>query len=488
MAIYKHGTYGEFADSVGKVAVQSGTTAVYVGCAPVNLIRGYAERVNIPVKLSDMNEVRRLIGYSANWEKFDLCEAFKVHFDNPGGNVGSIVAINVLNPATHKKDADTEATLTFVNGVAYIQSDTIILDTLKLTGEVESTDYSVSYDFTKGRVVISSIGEAITGSVEATYTEVDVTKVTADDIIGDATDAGTYSGLSSVSLVYQELGIIPNLILCPKWSGNKAVYNAMITAGTKINGHWDAFVLADIPVLDGVTKVDSINTAIQWKETNGYTNERAKVFWPMAKDNNDNIYHAAVLAAWLMMLVDASHTGIPMESPSNKIVPVSKQYFGATSTNRGFDQQQANILNAAGITTVCYWGGRWVLWGNHTAAYKHEAVTDNRVIFDNSIRMMMYVSNSFQLDHALTIDQPMTRAMKDTILNLEQAKMDALAAIGAFIGTPVVNFVQSNNSVADMVEGDFVWSFEGTPTPPFKSATLKVAYSTAGFDSYFEEV
>jgi phage tail sheath protein FI len=169
-------------------------------------------------------------------------------------------------------------------------------------------------------------------------------------------------------------------------------------------------------------------------------------------------------------------------------VPVVKQYFGADSTNRGFDQHTANDLNANGITTVVYWGGLWVLWGPHTAAYQYGSVMDNRSIFDNSIRMMMYVSNSFQAEHALTIDQPMTRAMADTIKNREQEKMDALAAVGAIIGTPKVDFRPSENSLSSLVEGDFVWNVSGTTTPPFKSGTLKVAYTTDGFNSFFGEV
>lgn len=41
MADYKHGTYGEFAASIGDAATQAGTIAVYVGLAPINLVRGY---------------------------------------------------------------------------------------------------------------------------------------------------------------------------------------------------------------------------------------------------------------------------------------------------------------------------------------------------------------------------------------------------------------------------------------------------------------
>lgn len=488
MANYKHGTYGEFAESVGGVATQSGTVAVYVGIAPVNLVRGYAQSVNTPVQLTDYTSATRRMGYSRNWAQFDLCEAFKVHFDNPMGNIGPIVAINVLDPATHKKTGETTKSLTFVNGRATFESDTVILDSLVLADKVEGTDFAIDYDYTKGQVIISSIGDAITGTLQATYNEVDPTMVTAEDIVGGATAAGEFSGLGCVSLVYPELSLIPNIICCPGWSHKPAVYNAMITAGSKINGHWDAIVCADIPVLDGSTKVDTIDAAKEWKTANTYISERAKVFWPMAKDNEGNLYHGSTLGTWQMLIVDAQNDGIPMESPSNKAVPIVKQYFGVGSTNRGFDQKRANELNADGITTVVFWGGIWVLWGPHTAAYKFGAITDNRVVFDNSIRLMMHVSNSFQQEHALTIDQPMTTALADTIKNREQEKMDALAAIGAFIGTPVVEFVASENTTEDLVEGNFTWGFKGTPTPPFKSGTMKVAYTTAGFDSYFGEV
>lgn len=489
MAEYKHGTYGEFAASVGEVAQQTGTVAVYVGTAPVNLIRGYAERVNAPVKLASIADVRRYFGYSDNWDAFTLGEAFYLHFSNPAGaNVGPIVAINVLDPEKHAKDEETTQALTFAKGRATIISDTIILDTLVLDGKVEGTDYSVTYDFDKGHVVINSIGTPITGTVQATYSEVDPSAVEAADIIGGVTAEGVYTGLGCVGLVYQELGLITNLIACPKWSSTKTVYDAMIAAGTKINGHWDAFIAADIPVLDGATKVDTIDAAIAWKETNGYDDEVHKPLWPMGTLASGKPIHASTLYIWRQMLVDATHGGVPMESASNKPVPVVKQYFGEGSTNRGFDQQRANELNANGITTIVFWGGKWVLWGPHTGAYKYGAVVDNRSIFDVSMRMMMHVANSFQQDHALVIDQPMTRAMADTIKNREQEKADALAAIGALIGSPKVDFLESDNPTGNLVEGSFVWVNKNTPTPPFKDGTIKVAYTTEGFNTYFGEV
>lgn len=504
MADYKHGTYGEFSESVGGVVAETQSAFVYVGTAPVNLIRGYAGAVNTPILLRTFDAAKRLVGYSNDWATFTLCEMIKLHFDNASGNIGPMVVINALDPAVHKKAEETNQQLTFANGRATIQSDTIILDTLVLADKVEGVDFSIDYDFTKGQVIINSLGaEKLTGQIQATFSEIDLTSFTEDDIIGGVTAGGVYTGLGCVGLVYPEIGRIPSLIAAPGWSDKPAVYEAMITAGQKINGHWDAFVYADIPLVNGGAKagmakvgesriglgekVDTIETAKIWQLDNGYTNERSKVFWPQMQDTAGRIYHMSALAAWSSMTVDATHNDIPMESPSNKPIPVARQYFGEGSTNRGFDQQRANELNAVGITTGVYWGGQWVLWGPHTAAYKYGSVADLRSIFDNTIRTMMYVTNRFQADHALDIDRPMTRAMADTIKQQEQEKADAWAVLGVFIGKPVVEFRETDNSTDALAEGNFIWRFEGTPTPPFKSGTLKVAYSSEGFDSYFGE-
>ena len=40
---YLYGAYGHIGETVAQSAVQAGTTPVYIGTAPVNLVRGFAD-------------------------------------------------------------------------------------------------------------------------------------------------------------------------------------------------------------------------------------------------------------------------------------------------------------------------------------------------------------------------------------------------------------------------------------------------------------
>ena len=261
----------------------------------------------------------------------------------------------------------------------------------------------------------------------------------------------------------------------------------MVSTVQKLNGHWDGFVNADIPLEDSEgNAINTIEKAIQWKTDNGYTSEYSKAYWPKVKDGSGRVFHLSTVGQATMLRVDVSHDGVPFESPSNKEIMATKQYFGPDSKSNGFDQQTGNSLNEKGITTACFWGGQWVLWGPHTAAYIYNGSMDARAIFDVNLRMLMYITNSFQLDHGTEIDSPMTPQDKDTILNFEKQKLDTLSGVGALIGTPTVEFLETDNSTTDMMNGDFVWRFAVTNTPPFKSGTARVCYTDEGFAAFFE--
>lgn len=486
---YKHGAYGEITASKVTDANQADVVAVYIGSAPINLIRGYADLnlINMPIKVANMSDAQSKLGYSEKWEDFTLCEAFAEHFDNTVGNVGPIYVVNVLDPDTHKTAEKTTKELSFVNQRAEFESSDIILDTFAIADKAEGVDYSLEYNFAKGTVVVKLLTENADAALQCSYNTVDASKVEESDIIGQSTAEGEYTGLHAVKLLYQYHNAVLNTLAAPGWSHIPAIYKAMVSTVQKLNGHWDGFVNADIPLVDAEGKaINTIEKAIAWKAANGYTSEFSKVYWPMVKDGSGRVFHLSTVGQATMQRVDMSHDGVPFETPSNKEIMATAQYFGADSKSHGFDQETANSLNEKGITTACFWGGQWVLWGPHTAAFTYNGSMDARAIFDVNIRMLMYITNSFQLDHGTKIDQPMTPQEKDTILNAEKEKLDTLVGIGALIGTPSVVFLETANPVSDMMNGDFVWDINVTNTPPFKSGKSRVGYTEEGFAAFFE--
>ena len=481
---YKHGAYGEITKSKAVAAAQADTVLVYVGTAPVHLISGYSSAgiINTPVRLRNMNEAKSLFGYSDDWEKFTLCEAFAEHFDNSVANSGPIYVINVLDPDTHKGTQVSLSNQDFTDGPVYINNGSnVVLDSVGITGKVKGTNFSVAYDAETDNVVITPI-TTLTATETVTYYPINTTAVTATTIIGAVNADGTSTGLAAIKQFYTKYNAVPNLIAAPGWSDTPAVYTAMVAASQKINGHWEAFVIADIPVS---SSVDTITKAKAWQTTNGYISERSKVCWPQKIDGAGRVFHLSTTCAATMLRVDLSHESVPMESPSNKEIMATGQYFGSGSSNPGYDQIEVNDLNEAGITSLCFWDGRWVLWGPHTAAYKYGTSMDPRGIFDVNFRMLEFITNGFQRRHGVEIDGPMTLGLKDSIINAEQEELDRLVGLGAIIGDPTVEFLESANSNNDIMQGDFVFDIQFTNTPPFKSGTARVCYTDDGFAAYF---
>ena len=79
----------------------------------------------------------------------------------------------------------------------------------------------------------------------------------------------------------------------------------------------------------------------------------------------------------------------------------------------------------------------------------------------------------------------MTLGLKDSIINAENEELDRLVGLGAIIGDPSIEFLESANSTNDIMQGDFVFDIQFTNTPPFKSGTARVCYTDDGFAAYF---
>lgn len=479
---YKHGTYGYLGETQSKSAAQSGSIAAYVGTAPVNLVRNYKDQgiVNAPVRLTNYTQAQRVIGYSPAWSKYTLCEAVAMHLNNQLGNCGPIYVVNVLNPEIHRKPQKETKTLTFTNGRAEFLCDDIILDTFAIEDKAEGIDYTLSYNFTKGSVIVTLI-KPIDETINTSYFAIDPGKIQAEDIIGGITDDGEYTGIAAINLLYMREFQVAILLGAPGWSHIPSVYKALVNLAHGVNRKWLSFVVADISVADAGT----IANAIAWKKTNGYTSRNSKVCWPMGKDIQGNIFHISTVVIWQFQKTDAANKGIPGETCSNKAAPFIRQFFGADPLHQGFDQADGNELNEHGITTIVPFNGKWVIWGGHTAAYEYGVTSDTLEIFDTNIRMLTHCANSYQKEWAGRIDKNMTIQLRDEILNRENDKLAGYVASGFLLGNPVCIFDPSENSDTDLMNGDFTWHISATPTPQFKSGAVGVSYTDEGLKAYF---
>lgn len=481
MSGYKHGTYGEVGKTKAQSAIQAGSVPVFIGTAPINLVRGFADKglVNTPVKLTDYKQAVQMVGNSSNWEKYTLGEVVKVHFDNKQGNIGPVYIINVLDPSVHKSTQTSTQSLVFTNNRAEFVSDSIILDTFAIADMAEGVDYAIDYDFEASKVIVTDLKGTAT-TVSATFSTVDTSLISATDIVGGVTSNGVYKGIAALELLYNNENQVATYLAAPGWSDMAEVYNALVAATQKMNGHWMAYAFTDIPI----SETKTIEEAITWKKTNGFTSEYQTPCWPKVIDNDGKVYHLSTLSVWRQMMTDAEHDGIPAETASNKAIPALKLYFGEGSSNAGYDKQRGNALNENGIRTAVPSNGQMVLWGGHTGSYSYGVTSDPALIFDTNIFMRNHLINRFQRVWGDRIDGIMNLQFKDIILDSEQDYLDSLVARGYLIGEPAIMFNASENSTSDMVNGDFTFSITETNSPQFKSATVSVSYTDAGFSVF----
>lgn len=492
MADYKHGAYGVIQAVGSRVADESQGAIVYVGTAPVHNVEGGANNVNKPIVVNNIAEARKYFGYSDEWDKYTLCEAMHVHLENKG--VGPLVFINVLNPATHKASDAGTVSKTPENGrVTIPAAQDIILDSVIVksdnTTKIKGTDYAIAYNIEKKTITISELtaGALGTSALTITYNTVDASAVTAADVIGTSDGLGLNTGVFAIKNVYQLTGYIPAYLAAPGFSSVPAVHAAMYQNSVKVNGHWDVYMFVDLPIMNNETPL-TLDTAKTYKNGNGYTKENETVFFPLAQGNDGKIYHLSVLAAANFQELLLSQDGIPYKTASNTDCSlIENLYLGASNTGRVYDDSIINEkLNKNGIASAAYVGGRWAIWGCHSADYDQDNGDQINVAETNRM-MLYYISNDFQHRRTPDVDKPMTANDLQTIIAEEQTRVDALLNIGA-LTRGVVTLNADAQARSDIMNGDYSFLFDITTTPLAKSLTAIVNWTDEGFVTYFESV
>lgn len=494
---YLHGAYGDQQAIGTRVATESQSAVVLVGTAPVQNLLPDADgnwNVNKPILVNDISEAKKYFGYSDDWAKYSLCEAMHVFLELAG--VGPLVMINVLDPkSTHKSSTVTTKTATPSSGrITIANCEDAILDTIVVKTQdtppvekVKGTDYTAVYNAAKKSIIIQELTAGALGSaaLDITYYTVTASAITSTDIIGADDGAGTHTGLYAIKDVYNLCGVIPAIFMAPGWSEVPAVHATMATLSLKINGHWDAWMFTDIPISDNGTPV-TMASAKTWKDANGYTKKNETVSFPMVVGTDSKKYHLSVIRCANFLQLLAENDGIPYHTASNTAAGiVANLWLGASSVGKVFDDQYINEnLNKNGICSAAFVGGRWVIWGAHSAEYD-QVNGDNINVSETNYMMLFYLSNDFQARRVYDVDQPLSANDIQSITAEEQSRLDALVKIGA-LTYGVATLDTSEAAKSDMYNGDFLFIFDVTTTPIAKSLTVLVNWVDDGFATYFE--
>jgi hypothetical protein len=407
------------------VTVSSGIVFA-VGAAPVHSIEGGGS-VHEAVRARNFSEARQLLGYSEDWGNYDLCEVMQGLFRDY--NSSPVVFVNVLNPAVHKRESapraypisDERIALPFAAIRATVSVENYVLD----------EDYTLTYRDDALVLEVLSDGKIPLGAAELTvgFSTVAPDMITAADVIGgvNLTTRGR-EGLELIEAVFPKYRILPDLILCPKWSSDLNVANAMAVKSDNYNGIFKARALVDIPTESAPFYED----AAAWKDANGILNPRIVLCWPLVK-RGERVYRMSTHMAGLITRVDFANDNVPSESPSNKPLLI-----GSAVTAGGaevlLDLQQANFLNENGITTALNFTG-WVLWGNYTAAYAPVGGSDDsNEQFLYAARMGDWLSNTVILSHWGRVDAKLDERLIESILDTVNIWFNGLVTAAHLIG------------------------------------------------------
>lgn len=217
MANFFHGIYAsEIPTSLTAPAQIEMGVPVVIGTAPLHLATNPAS-VNAPVVAYTYNEAVKQLGYSADFDKYTICEAMKVFFSLY--NIAPVVFINVLDSSKHYKETETEfsgvtttapkieSTLLDVNSITvtsgvYVPMNTLVkekdfvADEMTLDGEnyVKAVEFISTENIIDGKAKITyrQTSTALGGeAVETTVTLANLTDNTfelpADAILESVT-------------------------------------------------------------------------------------------------------------------------------------------------------------------------------------------------------------------------------------------------------------------------------------------------------------
>lgn len=452
---------------IAPVASSAGVNVVF-GAAPLHLVQDGRDRVNVPNLFNTYEDAVLALGFSSDWDKYDICEHMDAAFVEFG--VFPVIYIPVNDPEQGMTNF-AAAPFTLVNGQVDTHQELIAWLIV-----VKSADASVTYALGTDYLLSLSddntwiITRVATGAIPNDGSTVSVSgklpnanPIDGTDVIGGIdTDTGKRLGLEVIEDVFQKTGLVPGIIICPKWSKSPDVAAAMNAKCGSINGCFSCICLIDVDT-EEVTQAADV---LEYKNSNNLVSPSQQVLFgrpALVGASATKVFNFASQQGPLMQWVDAYRgAGLPYHSPSNKNLRMNALLL-ADGTELSMDLLNANMLNGQGVVTALNWIGGWKSWGNRTAAYP--ANTDVKDMFIPVKRMFNYVGNTVVLTIWQKVDEPGNRRLIDSVVNSLQLWLDGLASEGALLGARI-EFRQDENPTTELLNGHYVFHiYIAAPTP-----------------------
>ncbi|MDA8449837.1 phage tail sheath subtilisin-like domain-containing protein [Acidovorax sp. GBBC 3332] len=406
--------------------------------------------------------------FGAQVPGFSIPQALDGIFDQ---GAGTVIVINVLDPAVHKTAVAGEAVVLQGDAgktakPAWVGAATVKNQAGAVT-HVAGVDYTA--DPTTGSITRLAGGAIAPGAtLTVAYTYADPTKVTPADVIGAVNAAGRRTGMQALLDTYNLLGFFAKILIAPGYCTLNAVSTEMIALAGKLR----AVPLIDAPVgttfaqaLAGRGPSGSINFAT--------SSDRAVLCYPH------------------LQVYDAATDGTRLEPMSPRLAGV----IAAKDSERGYwwspsnteikgvvgvetpltamindPQSEVNQLNEAGIVTVfSSYGTGLRVWGNRSAAWP--SVTHPRN-FISVRRTADVLHESLEYSMLQFIDMPINNALIDAIKESVNAFIRTLIARGALVDGRCL-FDPAKNPVTEIALGHLTFDIEFMPPTPNERMTFE---------------
>jgi len=441
---------------------------VVFGSAPLHLTENGKDYINVPRIYNRYEDAVMELGYSDDWDTYDICE----HMDALFVEFGMFPVVYVaVNDPTVGATPLTGKTVTLVKGQVdsgeeLIAWTIVVKDQAATITYVKDTDYILSLSKTNTTIITRLATGAIASDTATLTLEGDkpgTTAITSDDIIGGIDiSTGKKSGLECIEDVFPKTARVPGVIICPKFSKDPLVAAVMEAKSESINGCFACTCLIDVDT----TNVKKAQDVFTWKQSNNIVFPRQELLFgkPALKGaTQQKVWNFACQQGALLQWTDAYRGGgLPYCSPSNKNLKMNA-LITEDGTEIDLNLLDANMLNSQGVVSALNFIGGWRSWGNRTAAYP--ANSDVKDMFIPVRRMFDYVGNTVVLTIWQKVDEPGNRRLIDSIVNSIQLWLDGLSNQEALLGARI-EFRHDENPTTEILNGHYVFHiYIAVPTP-----------------------